>query len=420
MDTHFEAINWGLAELAGSSAPRASRRRRSRPPPRARSRASTPGWSASWATGPGSMARPSAGATSRDPFVNGSAGQGTCPPDGLEARRLAGPRQRPALRRRDHGRGCADMVRSSAMGKVAELVEQGPLQARIPRPPPRMDDQVRWPRRRLEGPRARQHPLRAGVRLMTSEFILHHYDTSPFSEKVRVMLGVKGLAWRSVIQPVIMPKPDLRPADRRLSAHPGDADRRRHLLRHPGDPGRDRGAPARARRWSRAATGRSTCGPTGCSSRRPWRWCSARSATACRPSFIADREKLSGRPFDMAAMKAAAGPMKAQWRAHAAWIERGLASERFPWRINAVPGRHRSLHERLVAAAARRRARRTPCWTACRRPPAWRERMKALGHGRRSEMTGAEALAVAKAATPAAAPGQRPGRSARAWRRAPP
>src|SRR5258708_25681387 len=43
------------------------------------------------------------------------------------------------------------------------------------------------------------------------EIILHHYDTSPFSEKVRVMLGVKGLSWRSVIQPVIMPKPELTP-----------------------------------------------------------------------------------------------------------------------------------------------------------------------------------------------------------------
>src|SRR6201991_205308 len=46
---------------------------------------------------------------------------------------------------------------------------------------------------------------------MTAEIILHHYDTSPFSEKPRVMFGVKGLAWRSVIQPVIMPKPDLIP-----------------------------------------------------------------------------------------------------------------------------------------------------------------------------------------------------------------
>ena len=34
---------------------------------------------------------------------------------------------------------------------------------------------------------------------MADEIILHHYETSPFSEKVRVMMGVKGLPWRSVI-----------------------------------------------------------------------------------------------------------------------------------------------------------------------------------------------------------------------------
>ena len=44
-----------------------------------------------------------------------------------------------------------------------------------------------------------------------ADFILHHYDTSPFSEKPRVMFGLKGLALRSVIQPVIMPKPELVP-----------------------------------------------------------------------------------------------------------------------------------------------------------------------------------------------------------------
>lgn len=42
-----------------------------------------------------------------------------------------------------------------------------------------------------------------------SELILHHYPQSPFAEKVRIMLGFKGLAWRSVIIPAIMPKPDL-------------------------------------------------------------------------------------------------------------------------------------------------------------------------------------------------------------------
>ncbi|GFZ58663.1 hypothetical protein PSE10A_11740 [Pseudomonas amygdali pv. eriobotryae] len=42
-----------------------------------------------------------------------------------------------------------------------------------------------------------------------SELILHHYPTSLFAEKARLMLGFKGLTWRSVTIPSIMPKPDL-------------------------------------------------------------------------------------------------------------------------------------------------------------------------------------------------------------------
>jgi glutathione S-transferase len=41
------------------------------------------------------------------------------------------------------------------------------------------------------------------------DIILHHYETSPFAELVRVALGVKELHWRSVIIPNMMPKPDL-------------------------------------------------------------------------------------------------------------------------------------------------------------------------------------------------------------------
>ncbi|HWS75306.1 MAG TPA: glutathione S-transferase family protein [Quisquiliibacterium sp.] len=43
------------------------------------------------------------------------------------------------------------------------------------------------------------------------ELILHHYPASPFAEKIRLMLGAKSLAWRSVEIPMVMPKPDLMP-----------------------------------------------------------------------------------------------------------------------------------------------------------------------------------------------------------------
>ena len=42
-----------------------------------------------------------------------------------------------------------------------------------------------------------------------SEIIFHHYALSPFSEKIRRILAFKSLPWRSVDQPIMMPKPEL-------------------------------------------------------------------------------------------------------------------------------------------------------------------------------------------------------------------
>src|SRR5260221_6770375 len=41
--------------------------------------------------------------------------------------------------------------------------------------------------------------------------ILHHFDQSPFSEKIRVIFGLKNIAWTSVRISRIMPRPDLMP-----------------------------------------------------------------------------------------------------------------------------------------------------------------------------------------------------------------
>ena len=42
-----------------------------------------------------------------------------------------------------------------------------------------------------------------------THLILHHYPASPFAEKIRRVLGFKNLAWKSVIIPSVMPKPDV-------------------------------------------------------------------------------------------------------------------------------------------------------------------------------------------------------------------
>ncbi|HVY06381.1 MAG TPA: glutathione S-transferase family protein [Burkholderiales bacterium] len=41
------------------------------------------------------------------------------------------------------------------------------------------------------------------------DIILHHYAESPFAEKIRLILGYKKLAYRSVSVPMMLPKPDV-------------------------------------------------------------------------------------------------------------------------------------------------------------------------------------------------------------------
>ena len=42
-----------------------------------------------------------------------------------------------------------------------------------------------------------------------NEIILHHYEMSPYAEKIRAILGYKNIDWRSAIEPSVMPKPAL-------------------------------------------------------------------------------------------------------------------------------------------------------------------------------------------------------------------
>lgn len=44
-----------------------------------------------------------------------------------------------------------------------------------------------------------------------TDIVLHQYADSPFSEKIRLLLGYKHATWRRVEIPVIMPRPDLMP-----------------------------------------------------------------------------------------------------------------------------------------------------------------------------------------------------------------
>jgi glutathione S-transferase len=227
-----------------------------------------------------------------------------------------------------------------------------------------------------------------------AEIILHHYDTSPFSEKVRLMLGIKGLAWRSVIQPVIMPKPDLIPLTggyRRIPVLQIGADvycDSQVILaeieaRHP-DPPVIRGADWAVNLWADRLWFQSSVAVIF-----------ARMGDQVPKEFIADREKLSGRPFDVKAMKAAEPFARAQWRAYAAWMDEGLSRSDF------LGGATPSLSDVAAWMAVWWAGRAVPeLMTGFDRLAAWRDRITAIGHGQRSEMSPAEALQVASAAAP--------------------
>jgi glutathione S-transferase len=45
----------------------------------------------------------------------------------------------------------------------------------------------------------------------SSDIILHHFDPSHFSEKIRIIFGLKKIAWKSCLISRIMPRPDLMP-----------------------------------------------------------------------------------------------------------------------------------------------------------------------------------------------------------------
>ena len=236
------------------------------------------------------------------------------------------------------------------------------------------------------------------------EAILHHYDSSPFSEKIRICLGVKGLAWRAVDQPVIMPKPDLVPLTggyRRIPVLQIGADiycdsqliareLERRFPEKPLYPAGHAGLVNATEQWCDKAVFQSAVvaifGALG---------------DKVDPAFIKDREALSGQPFNVAAMKALSPFALGQLKAHAALLAEQLADGR-AFLAGAAPC--------LADAAAYYNF-----WVLRSFAPgladrfdhlagfdAWYDRVATLGHGARAEMTPADALGVAAAAEPEA------------------
>ena len=232
--------------------------------------------------------------------------------------------------------------------------------------------------------------------------ILHHFDESPFSEKIRLIFGLKRLAWSSVRISRIMPRPDLMPLTggyRRTPVMQIGADiycdtqciMRELERRFP--------APSLVPKGYQGLAWASAMWTDRCFFQNTVNLVFGTLADKVPAAFIADREQLRGAKFDVAAMKAAIPQMRDQFRSHLEWIDIQLRDER-PWIAGDAPSlcdidaymniwyARSNLDNAADLLGEYDHAR---CWAA---------RLHAIGHGERTEMSSSEALAIATAATP--------------------
>ena len=233
--------------------------------------------------------------------------------------------------------------------------------------------------------------------------ILHHFPQSPFSEKIRLIFGLKNIAWTSVEITRIMPRPDLMPLTggyRRTPVMQIGADiycdtqciMRELERRFPWPtlfPEACRGLASATAMWTDKAFFQSTVNLVFGS-----------LADKVPQEFIADREKLRGAKFDIAAMTAAIPQMRDQFRANADWINTQLKDGK-PFLLGefslADVNAYMSIwYTRQSLPEIDDILKHLPLISA------WEKRIQAFGHGARSEISTAEALEIGTKSTPQA------------------
>ena len=238
--------------------------------------------------------------------------------------------------------------------------------------------------------------------MTTAPIILHHFDQSPFSEKIRVIFGAKNIAWTSVRISRIMPRPDLMPLTggyRRTPVMQIGADIycdtqciMRELERRFPEPSLvPKGSEGFA--WSSAMwTDRTFFQNTV-------NLVFGSLADKVPADFIADREKLRGAKFDVAAMTAAIPQMRDQFRAHLQWIDVQLGDGR-RWMEGENPALCDINAYMNIWYVRSNLANADDMLAEFDHARAWAARMRGLGHGQRSELSSAEALEIAARAMP--------------------
>ena len=239
---------------------------------------------------------------------------------------------------------------------------------------------------------------------MAHEIIFHHYPTSPFSEKIRLIFGIKKLSWRSVEIPNMMPKPDLLPLTggyRKTPVMQIGADIfcdtqviARALERRFPEPSilpHGKGLPYGLGFWADRLFFMPTVaiifGEIG---------------DMVPEAFKKDRAAMSGGTFSTEALKAAAPFARDQFRAHLSFIAEQLAGGR-AFLQGAEPTLadvHAMMNvwflKSALAPVAKTFLEEFPKLSA------WYTRLRDIGHGTVTALDAREALEIAKRASPEA------------------
>jgi glutathione S-transferase len=239
--------------------------------------------------------------------------------------------------------------------------------------------------------------------------ILHHHDPSPFAEKIRLAFGIKRLAWRSVQIPMVLPRPLLAPltggyrkvpvlqvgadlyCDTRLIAR----ELERRFPEPSIFPGGTEGIALALTAWSDS------------SFFEPGAVLAMGLNQAALPKAVIDDRKGFFNFVDFDRLEQELPHRLTQFRACLALLERMLADGR-PWILGDAPGFADADAWFPVWMARANFGTAEALLAPFPRLLAWESRVQNIGHGEPSELDAAEALAIARGATPLAPRGVDP------------
>lgn len=240
-----------------------------------------------------------------------------------------------------------------------------------------------------------------------AELILHHYDISPYAEKIRLMMGLKRLRWRSVQIPIVMPKPDLTALTGGFRLTP--------VLQIGADIYCDTKVIAKRLEREQPAP---TLFPAGAaaSNRALAHWGETLFMDVVTigfgmgvfpPDFIADRKQMLPGGINEQLLRAMVPSRTDEIRAKLLLIHAQLSDGR-AFLLGAEPSlADLSVYHPLWAL--RTFPPSQVLFEQCPAVPPWMDRVAAFGHGESSPLDSGTAVEIARSATPGTAPGVDPG-----------